>query len=452
MTIKELCDKKQVAVKNYRDLLDKAKAESRELTAEESQQLDAWEKEIDEANAGIEKANKEAKRREFLNEQEESLRRPVLPGNLHTAGADDERSRVDNRPLSVKVTEYMAEGCSRKEALDRVIKQKNERATAQRELVHQYLLNGATAFAMHPGLRERSALQIDNTTQAGYLLMPETFIARLIQDLDRTVFMRQLATIYPCGIGSSLGAPSLDTDMDDVEWTTELGTGGFDSSLAFGRRKLEPHPLAKKIKVSKDLLMANTAISVEGIVRERMNFKFGAVQEAAFLTGSGAGRPLGVFTASTLGISTSRDVSTGNTTTSITTDGLIECKYSMESQWMANSNLRWIFHRSAVKQIRKLKDGDGQYIWSPGIVGDATDRILNVPVLVSEYAPSTFTSQQYVGILGDFSYYWIADAMSVAIQRLVELYAETNQDGFFGRMQLDGMPVLETAFARVKLA
>jgi hypothetical protein len=46
----------------------------------------------------------------------------------------------------------------------------------------------------------------------------------------------------------------------------------------------------------------------------------------------------------------------------------------------------------------------------------------------------------------------IADALSMQIQRLNELYAETNQVGFIGRWETDGAPVLEEAFVRVKLA
>jgi HK97 family phage major capsid protein len=56
----------------------------------------------------------------------------------------------------------------------------------------------------------------------------------------------------------------------------------------------------------------------------------------------------------------------------------------------------------------------------------------------------------YVGMLGDFSYYWIADADTFAVQRLMELYALTNQVGLIGRLETDGMPVLEEAFARLK--
>ena len=75
-----------------------------------------------------------------------------------------------------------------------------------------------------------------------------------------------------------------------------------------------------------------------------------------------------------------------------------------------------------------------------------------MPVVTSEFCPNTFTAGQYVGMVADFKYYAIADSLGISIQRLVELYAETNQVGFIGRLEVDGMPVLAEAFARVQLA
>lgn len=88
----------------------------------------------------------------------------------------------------------------------------------------------------------------------------------------------------------------------------------------------------------------------------------------------------------------------------------------------------------------------------PGILEDTPDKLLGLPVHSSEYMPNTFTTGQYVGIIGDFSYYWCADALTLWIQKLVELYAEKNQIGFIRRFETDGMPVLENAFTRVTLA
>ena len=97
-----------------------------------------------------------------------------------------------------------------------------------------------------------------------------------------------------------------------------------------------------------------------------------------------------------------------------------ETKYDLKSQYWANSN--WIFHRSAVEAISKLKDGDGQYIWQASVVGGDPDMLLGFPMLLSEYAPSTFTTGLYVGILGDFNFYHIAESLGMSVQRLEELY------------------------------
>ena len=57
-----------------------------------------------------------------------------------------------------------------------------------------------------------------------------------------------------------------------------------------------------------------------------------------------------------------------------------------------------------------------------------------------------------MGILGDFSYYVIVTALDMRVAVLTELYAETNEIGYIGRMEVDAAPIRENAFARVKLA
>jgi len=295
---------------------------------------------------------------------------------------------------------------------------------------------------------ERRALEVTDQAAGGYLQPPQEFIARLIQAVDNLTFIRRIATVFQVPQAESLGAPSLDNDPADPTWVSELNIGTEDSTMSVGKRELRPHPLAQFIKVSRTLLR-KAAIGPEALVRERLAYKTAVVQESAFLTGNGVNKPLGVMTASADGISTGRDFSTGNTGTSITFDGLKTAKWGIKSQYWPR--LQWIFHRDGGAQIDKLKDGQGQYIWQPAVIVGQPDRLLSFPVNFSEYMSNTFTTGLYVGILGDFSQYWIADALSMEIQRLNELYAGTNQVGFLIRSETDGQPVLEEAFARVKL-
>lgn len=293
-----------------------------------------------------------------------------------------------------------------------------------------------------------NALQADNDTEGGYLVIPQQMVGEILKNVDDMTFIRQLATKFQVNNADSLGQVSLDNDPDDFDWTVELATGNEDTAMRFGKRELRPHPLAKRIKVSKTLM--RKAPRIEGFVNQRLAYKLAITQEKAFLTGNGNQQPLGLFTASDNGIPTGRDISTGNTTTSIQIDGLKEAFYNLKMQYQSRAN--WLFHRDGIKQISKLKDGEGQYLWQPSVREGDVDRLLGRPVLQSEYAPNTFTTGQYVGMIGDFSQYYIADGMQPSLQRLTELYAETNQEGFILRYEGDGMPVLSEAFTRVKLA
>ena len=300
-------------------------------------------------------------------------------------------------------------------------------------------------------LAEARALQMDSDTAGGFTVAPEQFMATLIKAVDDVTHIRQRATVHTLETSASLGVPSLAADPDDFDWTTELATGSEDSTMAFGKREFKPNPLAKRIKISKKLLRAS-ALDVDGIVTSRLAYKLGITQEKAYLTGSGAGRPLGVFVASNDGVPTSRDVTAAATTTFVG-DDLQNVVYSLKPQYRANkASTAWMFHRDGVKVAAKLKDGEGRYLLQLGLSTEIADTILGFPFMESEYAPSTFTTGLYVGMLADWSWYWIVDALDMQIQRLVELYAESNQDGLIARYEGDGMPVLPEAFARLKLA
>ncbi|MCB0159767.1 MAG: phage major capsid protein [Caldilineaceae bacterium] len=301
---------------------------------------------------------------------------------------------------------------------------------------------------LRTGELQQRALQADVNTSGGYLVTPMQFVDELIKDVDNMVFVRQRARVFSVPTADSLGAPSLESDPADPTWTSELAIGTEDSSMGFGRRELRPHPLAKYIKLSNTLL--RKVPNAEALVRGRLAYKFAVVDENAFLNGSGSQQPLGVFTASNDGIPASRDVSTDNTTTEISFDNLINVKYTLKAQYWPEAS--WTFHRDAMKMISKLVDGNGQYIWRQSIRENEPDMILGHPVDVSEYAPNTFTTGLYVGLFGAWSNYWIADALDMQMQRLVELFAATNQVAIVGRRETDGMPVKSEAFVRVKLA
>lgn len=350
----------------------------------------------------------------------------------------DERDQLD---ATIERAEKLLE--DERDAVDE-LPDEGQRDDAQTKAFRTYLLNGRHALSE----QQVRALNAASDPEGGFLMAPQQFVQQLLKAVDDQVAIRRLATVQQLTTAESLGVPTLDTDLSDADWTSEVATGSQDDGMRFGKRELRPNPLAKRVKISRTLLR-RAAMNPETIVRERLEYKFAVSQEKAFMTGDGNKKPLGLFVASNDGIPTSRDVATGSAT-GFTGDGLIDAKYSLKSQYW--SKARWLFHRDGIKIIRKIKDDNGQYVWQPGLSADRPDMILDLPYEVNEYVPNTFTNGNYVGMLGDFSFYWIADALSMDIQRLVELYAETNQVGFIGRLETDGMPTLAEPFVRLKAA
>jgi len=298
----------------------------------------------------------------------------------------------------------------------------------------------------------QGAYQADVPSAGGFIVAPQQFVQDIILLMKDLVFVRKLATTYLIERSESLGIPALDVDPSDADWTSELATGNEEDTMKFGKRELRPSPNAKRVKLSNKLLR-QAVIDPETLVRERLAYKFSVSEEKAFLTGSGADQPLGVFTASANGVPTSRDV-TGNSAGVIKADDFIDCKYNLKAQYQARA--QWILNRTIVQAARKLKDNNNNYIWStalgPGTGFQGTpETLLDMPINMSEYAPNTVASGNYVGILGDWSRYVVATALDMQVQVLDQLYAETNQTGYIARMETDGMPVLAEAFSRMKV-
>ena len=283
---------------------------------------------------------------------------------------------------------------------------------------------------------------------AGYLSAPMEFREELIKGLDSDCFFRSIARVLPAiGNAQSIGYPQMTARASDAEWVGEVDAAPVEQTMAFGLREMVPHRMAKLIKISRTL-MNHSALAPQ-VLLDEMRYAIAVTQEKAYMTGNGTGKPLGVFVASANGINTDRDVVAG-TTSAITSDGLKDVKFSLKEGYVRNAT--WIFHRDIIKQIAKLKDGEDRYMWEPSIVLGEPDRLLNIPVRQSDFAPNTVAASAYVGILGDFSHYWIVDGDTLEMQILNELYAVNNQNGYLFNYFGDGAPVLAEAFSRVKLA
>jgi HK97 family phage major capsid protein len=431
------------AIEDARAYQKKAEAEKRSLTVDESVSLSKALDLADSVRSEIEKINTELRQLEriqnHVNELEASRGRPVDPVDPNPGNPA--------KPNEFRWKLHGGRG-------ERVIRSGGRRVneTAEyRDVFGKYLAGqlSGDAFRAEAGrLSETRDMQMDLGVEGGFLVAPLQMVAGILKGVDDIVFIRQAATVFQLRGAESLGRPTLDADISDSDWTSEIGTGTNDTALKIGRRELKPAPLAKRIRISQNLLL-HSAENIEAMVQERMAYKFGITQERAFLVGNGVNQPLGVFVASANGINTDRDVVTGSST-GVTSDGLKNAFYGLKQQYMQSTSIAWVGSRDFARRVALLKDAENRYYLQPNLRDAEGELLMGKRLVISEYAPNTFTTGQYVAVLADFSFYYIAESLSLTIQRLNELYAESNQIGYIGRAQVDGMPALSEAFVRLR--
>lgn len=289
-------------------------------------------------------------------------------------------------------------------------------------------------------------LAADEDVAGGYTVF-DTQRAELLQKQKETMSMRQISRVLPPIPGGSAITPYQDSELDDAAWTTEIKTGSADTVKPFGRRIITPHPLAKRIKVS-NALKRSSSIDLSSWVNTELAYKFNKAEEDGFINGSGAQRPLGLKNTTDLPVHDTAG------SLAVTADDIIDWIFKLPASYAANQKI--ICNRTFIRLIRKLKHGDGTYIWQPGLSIAAPPNILGVPYFLSDRyddgrTGAAWDAEAVVAITGDFNFYWIVDSLDITIQVLLELYAEANQTGYIGRKETDGMAVLAEAFYGLKI-
>ncbi len=295
--------------------------------------------------------------------------------------------------------------------------------------------------AFWDSIRKRNYFDVQNTlsigtdTEGGYLV-PDEYEQRLIDALQEQNFFRQLATVITTSSGDR-NIPVVSSH-GEAAWMDESGLY-TESDDSFGLISLGAYKLGTAIKVS-DELLNDSVFDLEGYIATEFTRRIGAKEEEAFLVGDGTKKPTGVF------VSAENSVTTSGT--SITFDDVMDLYYSLRVPYRKNAV--WLLNDTTVKALRKVKDGNGNYIWQPSVQAGEPDTILNRPYYTSNFVPDLAAGNKVMAF-GDFSYYWIADRQGRSFKRLNELYAANGQVGFLASQRVDGKLILPEAVKTMTL-
>ena len=272
----------------------------------------------------------------------------------------------------------------------------------------------------------QNALQIGDDSEGGYLV-PDEYERTLVDALQEENRLRTLCKIIRTSSGDR--KIPLVASHGTASWVEEEGTIP-ESDDAFGQITIGAHKIASMIKVSDELLQ-DSVFDVASYIATEFARRVGDAEEAAFISGDGSGKPYGMLHA-TNGAAAGV---TAASATAITADELLDLIYSLRAPYRKRAV--FLMHDSTIKAIRKLKDGNSQYLWQPGMKEGEPDRLLGYRLVTSTHMPVIAAAAKPI-LFGDLTSYWIADREGRSMQRLNELYAATGQVGFRVTQRVDG--------------
>jgi len=178
-------------------------------------------------------------------------------------------------------------------------------------------------------------------------------------------------------------------------------------------------------------LLRDNAVNLVNVLSEMLGERLGRIQNTKYTLGSGAGTPKGIVTCAAAGV-------TAASATAIAFDEVIDLEHSLDPSRRRMAGVGYMFHDNILKALRKLKDGEGRYLWQAGANTGAPDTLNTFPYTINQDMASSIAADAVTMLFGQFPKYKIRQVNSVRLYRLVERYRENDQDAFLAFMEGDG--------------
>ena len=271
------------------------------------------------------------------------------------------------------------------------------------------------------GLRglEAKALSVGSDPDGGFLVTEE-LESRVNRGVRNVSPIRAIAQVRRVS-GSVYKKPFAITDAA-AGWIAETAARPETNAptlaeLAFPTMELYAMPAATSA------LLDDAAVDIDEWIADEVQGSFAQQEGTAFVTGNGTARPKGFLDYTKVDNATWSwgnigYVKTGTAGAFPATnpgDKLIDLVFTVKSGYRANGT--FVFNRATQAVIRKMKDGDGNYLWQPAAKAGDASTLMGFPVAESEDMPNIATDSHAVAF-GDFRRgYLIVDRAGIRILR-----------------------------------
>jgi HK97 family phage major capsid protein len=377
-TLTELQEKRGQLVTQARDALNEITNNTDESrTAELEQRHDNFMSDLDKLDASIAREERQAKV-EREDEERRARQRPLNPDG-------EERSGGSGEP--------------------------GDQQAEYRDAFYACLRDGGSVQDLTKEQRDllrrghqEVRVQIAGTAAAGGYTVPKELANEIVKTMkdwgpmyDGTI-VRDITT----GSGNEFDIPTNDDTSGSASGLNEGADLTDDDSgdLTFGQKRLDAYVDATPwVKLSFELLQ-DSVFNLEEFLAEALGERLGRRANSRLTTGSGTGQANGVVTASTQG-------KVAAAAAAIAADELLDLQHSVRAPYRRSPKCRWMFADNTLLAIRKLKDGEGNYLWTMGDIRvGAPAMLLDHPYSINDDVPTMAANAKSV-LFGDFSRYWV---------------------------------------------
>jgi len=291
--------------------------------------------------------------------------------------------------------------------------------------------------------QEYKALSISTDSAGGYLA-PIEYVREIIKGVTEISAFRSLVRVRQTA-QKSIQIPKR-TGQFAAQRVSEQGTKSETTGLAYGLEELPVHELYALVDISNQML-EDSAFDMASEIAMEAAEQFEVKEGAEFVSGTGVGQAEGVLTNSNVAETNSGSAATIKDASG-QADGLIGLKHGIKTAYTRNAT--WGMNRTTLGSVRKLKDGQGQYIWMPGIAMGRPNTIDGDPYVELPDMPSEGAGL-YPVIYGDFrrAYVWV-DRISMEMLRDPYTQATSGNVRFVIRKRSGGQVVLAEAVRKLK--
>lgn len=432
MTEKELREQRAKLIHEARQILEKAEADKRILTAEERERWDKLDNEAEAIKQHIERLERQAREEQTLTEPTGRRTQPAAPGHQPPGSPLDRRImlEVGNAERRQAFRTWLLAGSDRELSSDQIEMAKRNGVDVRNRQLHVSF----PRVAPHT-LAEARSLEIEQraggvgTGSAGGFTVAQGFWRSLEAALLAFGGMREVSTVIRTEGFGDLPIPTAN-DTTQTGVILAENTAAAEQDITYGQVVLQSFKYSSKMTRLSVELLEDTAIDVEGFTGQALGERIGRITNSHFTTGTGTGQPRGAVTASTLGF-------TGAVSHSGSPryNELVELQHSVDPAYRNGG--RWMFHDATLKRIKLLVDTQGRPLWLAGMNAGEPDTILGDPYTINQDMPQPGPSAKIV-LYGNFMKYWIRDVVGFTLLRLDERFAEFHQVAFLAFSRHDG--------------